>query len=100
MSDRGRLFDGRPAKSVQDAPSAVVRGRTTRHLERHTDVLKLLLRTALATAALAVLPAATASAGVLVADAPNCDAQPLSQPFAPWLDPSWYTPLAGGSFEN
>jgi len=37
---------------------------------------------------------------VLVASAPSCDSQPLSQPFTPWLDYASYTPLPGGDFEN
>ena len=52
-----------------------------------------------ALAALA-LGASTASAGVLVASAPSCDDQPLSQPFTPWLDYANYTPLPGGNFEG
>ena len=55
---------------------------------------------ALAAAALALAAfAAPASAGLLVASATSCDAQPLSKPFAPWLDHADYTPLPGGSFE-
>lgn len=57
---------------------------------------------AAALAALAALSvgASTASAGVLVASAPSCDDQPLSQPFTPWLDYMNYTPLPGGNFEG
>lgn len=55
-------------------------------------------------AAAAVLVAlaipAAASAGPLVADAPDCDAQSLSQPFLPWADVASYTLDPGGSFEN
>ncbi len=54
---------------------------------------------ALALAALA-LATPSAHAGTLVADAPDCDAQALSQPFAPWLDPAHYTMPNGGSFED
>jgi len=43
---------------------------------------------------------ATAQAGVLVASAPNCAAQPLSQPFLQWADPAQYTPVPGGNFES
>ena len=43
---------------------------------------------------------APANAGILVSSAPNCDAQPLSTPFAPWYDNARYTPVAGGSFES
>ena len=42
----------------------------------------------------------TASAGVLVADAPDCAAQTLSQPFLPWADVASYTLDRGGSFER
>jgi len=55
--------------------------------------------TAIAVATLS-LGTASANAGALVASAPSCDDQPLSQPFAPWLDPAQYTPLAGGDFES
>lgn len=51
-------------------------------------------------AAALFLSAATASAGLLAPSAPSCDAQPLSTPFAPWLDLAKYTPLSGGSFET
>ncbi len=50
-----------------------------------------------ALAALA-LPAA-AQAGPLVASAPSCDEQQLSQPFLPWADPASYTLDRGGDFE-
>jgi hypothetical protein len=51
-------------------------------------------------AAALFLSAATASAGLLAPPAPSCDAQPLSTPFAPWMDLAEYTPLSGGSFET
>jgi hypothetical protein len=60
--------------------------------------LKTLLSTLTATAAFA-LPAA-AQAGPIVADAPDCAAQALSQPFLPFADPMQYTLLPGGTFEN
>ena len=41
-----------------------------------------------------------ANAGVLVAEAGNCDPQPLEQPFQRWLDPFTYTLLSGGDFEG
>src|SRR3954464_2474309 len=57
-------------------------------------------------ALLAVMPAAlfaavpgTASAGVLVASAPNCDNGPNSQPFAQWNDDNNYFLAPGGNFE-
>jgi len=49
--------------------------------------------------ALAAIAPAGASAGPLVANAPNCDAQALSQAFLPWNDVAWYTLNPGGSFE-
>jgi hypothetical protein len=56
---------------------------------------------AAAVAALAALSfAPVASAGPLVASAPNCDAQSLSQPFLPWADVASYTLDPGGSFER
>jgi hypothetical protein len=53
-----------------------------------------------AAALTALIAPAGASAGALVASAPDCDGQALSQPFAPWLDPSQYTLNAGGDFES
>ncbi len=47
----------------------------------------------------ALLAPSTASAGVLAADATNCDAQTFSQPFMPWADPASYTLHPGGDFE-
>jgi hypothetical protein len=44
--------------------------------------------------------ASSASAGLLANAATSCDAQSLSQPFAPWLDLAQYTPLSGGNFET
>jgi hypothetical protein len=67
-------------------------------MEGHTDVK--VAKTLLATVALTALLPGSAGAGVLVKSAPSCDAQPLSRPFVPWLDPANYTPLAGGTFEN
>jgi hypothetical protein len=52
-----------------------------------------------AAAGVLALPA-TAVAGPLVADAPSCAAQTLSQPFLPWADVAWYTLDPGGSFES
>lgn len=53
-----------------------------------------------AVAAFALAVPASAQAGVLVASAPSCDAQTLSQPFLPWADPASYTLDNGGSFEG
>lgn len=50
-------------------------------------------------AAFALAPAA-AQAGPLVASAPNCDEQTLSQPFLPWADPAQYTLAPNGGFEQ
>jgi hypothetical protein len=44
--------------------------------------------------------APAAHASLLVADAPDCAPQPLSQPFASIGDQSNYTLLPGGDFEN
>lgn len=49
--------------------------------------------------ALALLIPAGAQAGALIADAPDCASQSLSQVFLPWADPGQYTLAAGGSFE-
>jgi hypothetical protein len=49
--------------------------------------------------AAAFLAPSTANAGLLAADATNCDAQDLSQPFAPFADPAQYTLQPGGDFE-
>jgi hypothetical protein len=51
--------------------------------------------------ALAVLgvTAGAAHAGPLVASAPDCAAEPLSQPFTPWLDPAQYQLAPDGAFE-
>ena len=50
------------------------------------------------TAALAA--PATATAGPLVADAPNCDAQSTAQVFLPWADPAQYVLAPGGAAES
>ena len=44
--------------------------------------------------------ASSANAGVLVASAPDCDAQSLSKTFLPWWDIADYTALSGGDFEG
>jgi hypothetical protein len=56
--------------------------------------------TAVAAIAAIAVSSSTASAGVLVASAPSCDGQPMSQPFTPWLDYADYTPLPGADFEG
>jgi hypothetical protein len=45
------------------------------------------------------LGASSASAGLLVKDAPDCTPKPTSQPFLPWGDSSQYNLAPGGSFE-
>lgn len=64
-------------------------------MSRTTPRLRTLAAAAATVAALAI-PAA-AQAGPLVADAPNCAAQSLSQPFLPWADVAQYA--LSGSFE-
>ncbi len=54
---------------------------------------------AIALAALS-FSAVSANAGVLVSSVPDCDGQPLSTPFTPWLDFASYTPVASGDFES
>jgi hypothetical protein len=56
--------------------------------------------TAVIGAAALFLSAASASASLLAPPAASCDAQPLSTPFAKWMDLAKYTPLSGGSFET
>lgn len=62
--------------------------------------LRLRTLAATAVAAAALLAPATSLAGPIVADAPNCAAQSLSQPFLPWADVAHYALDPGGSFEN
>ena len=67
------------------------------------SIRRHVLRTAAASLAASVALAAgatAANAGVLVASAPDCDAQALSKTFLPWLDLADYTPLPGGDFEG
>jgi len=62
------------------------------------------LRTAVIAASVAVVSmtaaAPSASAGVLVASAPDCKPKPATQPFAPWGDVTQYNLAPGGSFEG
>jgi hypothetical protein len=51
-----------------------------------------------AAAALVLLFAPRAHAGILVSSAPSCDDVQLSQPFTPWLDSAQYFSIGG--FEN
>ena len=50
--------------------------------------------------ALAVVPAASAQAGLLVESAGPCEDRTLEQPFKRWLDPASYVLVAGGTFES
>src|SRR3954465_4057762 len=51
-----------------------------------------------ATAALALVPAAGASAALI--DTSDCDGAALSQPFAQWGDSNFYKLVPGGDFEG
>ncbi len=54
---------------------------------------------AVAAAGLAIAPGG-ASAGILTATAPSCDAQSLDQVFLPWADVANYTLAPGGAAES
>jgi hypothetical protein len=54
--------------------------------------------TALAAVCPVALPVSTAQASVITLSA--CNLSPLSQAFAPWLDPASYELAPGGDFEN
>jgi hypothetical protein len=62
------------------------------------------LRTAMIAASITVVSLAaaapSASAGVLVASAPDCTPKPTTQPFKPWGDTTPYTLAPGGHFEG
>ncbi len=60
-------------------------------------MIKRLLRTTLLTAALAVVPAASANAALIETD--PCDDASLSQAFAQWGDKAWYKLAPRGDFE-
>jgi hypothetical protein len=53
---------------------------------------------ALGAAATVLVPVSSAQADLVNLSA--CNLSPLSQPFTPWLDPSWYELAPGGDFEN
>lgn len=57
------------------------------------------LATATLVASLLIAPPA-AQAGPLVASAPDCADEALSQPFMPWLDPAQYQFVPDGGFED
>ncbi|HTX07077.1 MAG TPA: hypothetical protein VME22_00615 [Solirubrobacteraceae bacterium] len=48
--------------------------------------------------AVLAMPVSAAQAGVINLSA--CNIASLSQPFSPWLDPSWYELAPGGDFES
>ena len=50
--------------------------------------------------ALALVPAASAQAGLLVQSVGPCEDRTLEQPFKRWLDPASYALVAGGTFES
>ena len=64
-----------------------------------TRLRTLFVATSLAVLALA-MSASSASAGVLVASAPDCTPKPTTQPFRPWGDSTPYNLAPGGSFEG
>jgi hypothetical protein len=64
-----------------------------------TKISRPLLLVVAALALGALIAPAGAIAGPLVASAPDCDQQSLSQPFAPWLDPAQYQLAPDGGFE-
>jgi hypothetical protein len=70
----------------------------------HAGVMTNRLRTAVIAASLVVVSLAatapSASAGVLVASAPDCTPKPTTQPFKPWGDTTGYNLAPGGSFEG
>jgi hypothetical protein len=49
-------------------------------------------------AATVLVPVSSAQADLI--DLSACNISPLSQPFTPWLDPSWYELAPGGDFES
>lgn len=57
------------------------------------------LAIALVAALTALVGAPVAQAGPLVESAEGCPTSALEQPFLPWLDPSEYVLLGGGTFE-
>jgi hypothetical protein len=63
-----------------------------------TRLLSKGVLTLAATAALALVPAAGASAALI--DTSDCDGAQLSQPFAPWGDDNLYKLAPGGDFEG
>lgn len=64
-----------------------------------TRLRTLSIATSLAVVALG-MSASSASAGLLVASAPDCTPKPTTQPFQPWNDSTPYNLAPGGSFEG
>jgi hypothetical protein len=65
-----------------------------------TPVRRFRLLTAIAAVAALAVGASPAKAGLLVANAPSCATESLSQVFSPWADPANYTLAPGGRAEN
>ena len=74
----------------------VCRGTVISVVRRRLAGLSILL--ALGAMALLAVPVSAAQADVI--DLSACNLAPLSQPFAPWLDPSSYELAPGGDFES
>lgn len=53
---------------------------------------------ALGAAGVLAMPISSAQADIINLSA--CNLSPLSQPFAPWVDPAWYELAPGGDFET
>jgi hypothetical protein len=62
--------------------------------------LKRTVVTALTATVVLAAGASSANAGVLVASAPDCEAQSTQRTFLPWWDIAKYTALSGGDFEG
>lgn len=65
-----------------------------------TSFRPLALGATLALALVALIAPAAAQAGPLVASAPDCEGQDLTQPFLPWVDPAHYQFVPDGGFED
>ena len=65
-----------------------------------TRSLKRTVVTALTATVVLAAGASSANAGILVASAPDCDAQSTQRTFLPWWDIAKYTALSGGDFEG
>src|SRR3954471_14402455 len=84
-----------------DAKASAQPGGRAIHGRRHALPTRLWGKTALtlaAAAALALLPAAGASAALI--DTSDCDGAHLSQPFSQWGDSNFYKLAPGGDFEG